>query len=348
MANTLKTAQNRLSALAQTLTTGGGSEYSFPAFDDLPKVEGMPQGNLWGFFDKDGKKDEVGTINLLTPAVVQGASREISTGEHIQLDWPLHNVQYPGFNRKEFHQKKINFADFSDFTAMDDEVYINTQAGSQWDSLKHFAHQASGTYYNGLTHEQASHADTNGTHNWCQRGGIVGRGVLCDWLSWYEAKKGEAPSPVTRHEIPVDEIIETLKWQGTSLRQGDIMIIRSGYVRWHNNASETDRKSGTRDNSVAIGLQANEKTIRWLYDQHFAAIVGDTVAFEAWPPKFTDGWCLHEWLLVHWGTAIGEMWDLERLSEKCKEMRRYTFFLTSAPLHVKGGIGSPPGAIAIF
>ena len=37
------------------------AEYKFPAFDDLPKVEGMPQGNLWGFFDKDGKKDEVGS-----------------------------------------------------------------------------------------------------------------------------------------------------------------------------------------------------------------------------------------------------------------------------------------------
>jgi hypothetical protein len=37
------------------------SEYNFPAFDDLPKVEGMPQGNTWGFFDKDGKKDEVGS-----------------------------------------------------------------------------------------------------------------------------------------------------------------------------------------------------------------------------------------------------------------------------------------------
>ena len=114
------------------------------------------------------------------------------------------------------------------------------------------------------------------------------------------------------------------------------------------NADEAERKSGTQDHSVAIGLQANEKTVRWLYDRHFAALVGDTVAFEAWPPKFEEGWCLHEWLLTHWGTAIGEMWDLEKLSERCKDMGRYTFFLTSAPLHVKGGIGSPPGAIAIF
>ena len=36
-------------------------EFTFPAFDDLPKVEGMPQGSIWGFFDKDGQKDEVGS-----------------------------------------------------------------------------------------------------------------------------------------------------------------------------------------------------------------------------------------------------------------------------------------------
>lgn len=250
---------------------------------------------------------------------------------------------------------------------MDDELYINTQSGSQWDSLKHFAHQPTGTYYNGLTHDEAAHTDTNGTHNWCERGGIVGRGVLCDWLRWYEEKNGKAPSPVSRHEIPVEELQETLKWQGTTLRQGDILMIRSGYVRWHkyvsitahktstvqitnypSNASEAERKSGTRENNAAIGVQANEKTVRWLYDQHLAALVGDTVAFEAWPPRFDEGWCLHEWLLVRWGMPIGEMWDLEKLSEKARQLGRYTFFMTSAPLHVKGGIGSPPGAIAIF
>ncbi|KAF1970620.1 hypothetical protein BU23DRAFT_581956 [Bimuria novae-zelandiae CBS 107.79] len=311
------------------------SDRQFPAFDDLPKVEGEPQGCIWGLFDKDGKKDECGTLNLLTPSVVHAASREIQSGEHIQLDWPLHNT-------------KIDLLEPLNFQAMDDELYINTQSGSQWDSLKHFAHQKTGKYYNGLTHEQAVNSDTNGIHNWCERGGIVGRGVLIDWLAWYEEHKGKAPSPVSRHEIPVDELEAALKWQGTTMRPGDIMIIRSGYVRWHNNASESERKSGTQESSMSIGMAGNEKSVRWLYDHHFSAVAGDTVAFESWPPQLEEGWCLHEWLLVQWGSPIGEMWDLEKLSKVCKQKKRYTFFLTSAPLHVKGGIGSPPGAIAIF
>jgi hypothetical protein len=61
MAGILKNAQDRLAAVAQSFTgESAGSEYDFPAFDDLPKVDGMPQGCIWGFYDKEGKKDEAG------------------------------------------------------------------------------------------------------------------------------------------------------------------------------------------------------------------------------------------------------------------------------------------------
>lgn len=62
MAETLQAAQEKLSTM-----TGGlvGFEYNFPAFDELPKVEGMPQGSIWGFYDKNGKKDEIGCPSKL-------------------------------------------------------------------------------------------------------------------------------------------------------------------------------------------------------------------------------------------------------------------------------------------
>lgn len=115
------------------------SQSSFPAFDDLPQVEGQPQGCCWGQHDHkaaDGKKDQIGTLNLLTADVVKAASKEIKTGEHVQLDWTLNNVQFPGFGRKEFSQTVIDLKKLG-FCALDDELYINTQSGSQWDSLKH-------------------------------------------------------------------------------------------------------------------------------------------------------------------------------------------------------------------
>lgn len=58
---------------------------SVPDFDDLPKVEGMPQGCAWGVFDRDGTKDALGTLNFLTPDVVLNASAEIKDGHSISL-----------------------------------------------------------------------------------------------------------------------------------------------------------------------------------------------------------------------------------------------------------------------
>jgi len=125
-------------------------------------------------------------------------------------------------------------------------------------------------------------------------------------------------------------------------------MVRSGYVRQHDRATASQRKSGTCDNSQAIGVKADEEMVHWLYDQHFAAHVGDTVAFEAWPPVPGNDFVLHEWSLVWWGAPLGEMWNLEALAAECERHGRWTFFVTSAPLNVIGGIGSPPGAIAIF
>lgn len=58
---------------------------SLPDFDDLPRVEGMPQGCAWGIFDRDGQKDIFGTLNILTPDAVKAAAQEIQEGISISL-----------------------------------------------------------------------------------------------------------------------------------------------------------------------------------------------------------------------------------------------------------------------
>jgi hypothetical protein len=49
----------------------------------------------------------------------------------------LHNLQFPGFHRKPFEQKVIDLSKSLGAYGFDDEIHINTQSGSQWDSLKH-------------------------------------------------------------------------------------------------------------------------------------------------------------------------------------------------------------------
>jgi len=57
---------------------------------------------------------------------------------------------------------------------------------------------------------------------------------------------------------------------------------------------------------------------------------------------------MHEVLLSGWGCPIGEMFDLEQLAVECAKRKRWSFFLCSEPLNVRGGVASPPSAIAVL
>ena len=70
--------------------------------------------------------------------------------------------------------------------------------------------------------------------------------------------------------------------------------------------------------------------------------------FEIEALELTDLLALHDFVLALFGTPIGELWDLEKLATVCRELNRWSFFLTSAPLNVIGGIASPPNALAVF
>ena len=56
-----------------------------PEWKTIPAVPGMPHGCAWGLFDKDGTKDQLGTLNLLTPKKVLRAKDEIQAGVSVSL-----------------------------------------------------------------------------------------------------------------------------------------------------------------------------------------------------------------------------------------------------------------------
>ena len=103
-----------------------------PDFDSLPEVKGMPQGCAWGIHDDSGRRDQCGTLNLLTPDVVKEAQKELVKGESVALNWKMSNVAKPGFGRKPLDHKIFDLAPFK---AHEDEIHVNTQAGSQWDGF---------------------------------------------------------------------------------------------------------------------------------------------------------------------------------------------------------------------
>jgi kynurenine formamidase len=95
------------------------------------------------------------------------------------------------------------------------------------------------------------------------------------------------------------------------------------------------------------GLAATEESAAWLWDRHVAAVAADNLAVEKAPLNMTPDGFLHYRLIPGFGMALGELFWLDDLAAACAADRRWTFQFTSAPLNVRGGVGSPPNALAI-
>ncbi|KAH7009538.1 hypothetical protein EDB80DRAFT_713495 [Ilyonectria destructans] len=337
---------------------------SVPDFDSLPPIKGMPKGCAWGVFDKDGKKDYLGCINFLTPPIVREAYKEARDGFSVSLNWPLGALSKPGFGRKGLKHKVLSKDCAGGHHGFDDEVEFNTQCSSQWDSLVHYQHQDTQTSYNGCKPTVESLEQSVGQEeeacqfptldHWHDRGGLVGRGVLLDYRAYSQAM-GIDYSCFDDKRITVKELEKIAEYQGTVLKHGDILIVRTGFTEDITATGSHDAQAKALATHKAVGVEGNERAARWFWNKRFSAVASDAIAFEALPPVREDGseggiheLVLHQYFLSLFGLHIGELWDLRALSAKCKELNRYSFLLTSVPINVPGSVGSPPNALAIF
>ncbi|KAI0433064.1 hypothetical protein F5Y09DRAFT_108971 [Xylaria sp. FL1042] len=327
-----------------------------PDFDDLPLREGDPRRAAWGLY---GEKDELGFLNRLTDERVAAAAKEeIKSGKRISLNWPL-DAQAQGktfFQRAAFHQELMAKAP----RIVNDDIWtFNSQVSTQWDGLRHFGYQDARLFYNGVAQEEIHHVDEGtgekstvlGIQAWAEQG-IVGRGVLVDYHGWRTSPEGQAQCKVKNYDsfesvsIPVEDLEACLKAQGTELKFGDILFIRSGFMA--SLPTKTQDQLATYRATLPHhfgGVEQSEDTLRWIWD-HFSAVAGDQPSFECWPSK--QSWYMHEVLLAGWGCPIGELFDLEKLAEHCRKEGRWTFFVSSEPCNVPGGVASPPNVLAIF
>ncbi|CAK7204195.1 hypothetical protein SEUCBS139899_006949 [Sporothrix eucalyptigena] len=327
---------------------------SRPPFDALPLDPNGPPGNAWGLYGKD---DQFGALNLLTPDVVAAAAAaEIRTGERVSLDWVLTKPSRPSFGRPPFVWKMLPNAE--GLTINDDELAFNTQCSSQWDGFRHFGYQAAQRFYNNTSREELV-GDRLGINVWLEKGGIVGRGVLLDYAAFC-ARHNIASDPFVCAAIPMEHIHQMATEQNLTFRRGDILFIRVGFTAAYDKLdADAQTAIALRPDPDFLGVEPSKAMLKWLWDNEFAAVAGDAPSFEQAPVRghwradtlqdhVKDGGMIHQVLLGGWGVPIGELFDLEKLSATCKRLQRWSFFISSMPLNVPGGVASPPNAVAIF
>lgn len=177
---------------------------------------------------------------------------------------------------------------------------------------------------------------------------ITGRGVLVDWYSWAQTQGIDIDHFAT-YAIPLSQIKRAAVNQGSVFRSGDVLFLRTGWMHAYQQLSmEKRRELPGRKVRSSCGIEATEESIKWHWDNQFAAVASDTVAYEVWPSPKPWGVAMHEVFLGGWAMPIGESFDLEKLAMRCKQEGKWSFFLVSVPLDLPGGIASPPGAVAII
>jgi kynurenine formamidase len=291
-----------------------------------------------------------GTLNLATPERARRGAALARRGAVFPLNLEL-ELPSPPLYRRSALRHEVNGSSL----VLDDELHdLNTQSSTQWDGFRHVRHQQFGNY-NGLDSE------AHGIHHWARRG-IVTRGVLADVGRWRESE-GRPLSVGEADPIEPEEVLATLDRQEVAVEPGDILLIRTGWVGWYRRLKE-EQRAALADLAIppSCGLRAQESTAAMLWDLHIAAVATDTPALEVAPFGGLEGAELgsalrdpvrgpdvfvHLRILALLGIPIGELWDLEALGVDCAEDRVYDFLLTSAPLNLHQGVGSPPNALAV-
>ena len=284
-------------------------------------VRGWKQGVGWGAVW--GKEDEVGALNAMAPATIAGALQLAREGKVYDLGvtydrqsykWPGHSpgeimtFRSPeGVKRQAdlpFTAPKVNPAGQAWHSCA---LFINDNVATQIDGLAHITAGDDNHWYNGF--READWGGNFGVRK-CDATTIppiVARGVMLDIAALNECDALPSGYAIT----PMD-VDRALKAQRVELRPGDVVLFRTGTLRyWGRDGADHDTIK--EHDSAGITLE----TARYLVEQFGAMLIGsDTSGLERMPaPEGSDCFNpVHKYLLVEQGVHIGEFHYLEDLS----------------------------------
>ena len=284
----------------------------------------------WGRWGKD---DQLGAINLITPAKRKQAIALVKDGITVSLAGDVNTERAPDNGQPYEHvMTQTGPGGAGDSLSVSFHGYAHTH-------LDAFAHRFfEGKMWNGFSYEEVTKEDgakKNAIYN--LHNGIVTRGVLIDIP---RLKNVPYLEPGTR--IFIEDIEAWEKQAGVKVSAGDAIFIRTG--RWVRRAKNGAWNAGIE----TAGLDPS--VLPWL-KRRDVAILGSETAQDATPPPTGSELgplALHDFALIVLGVHLMDDTNLDALSEMAAAHKRWDFLLMAAPLPVKNGTGSPINPIAVF
>lgn len=202
---------------------------------------------------------------------------------------------------------------------------LGGHVGTHIDALSHFS--MCGKLHGGIDAlENQSYAEGMTAHSVDTIKPMIRRGVMLD-VAAHEDVDALAEDFV----IDVGLVQAVSERQDTEIREGDIVLIRTGWaIYW------SDSRRYINDlKQPGLDLEAAQ----WLSAKSVHSIGSDNIALEHLP---SDTMPVHVQLLVEEGIHIIEALNLESLSES----ERHEFAFIAAPMKVRGGTGAPVRPLA--
>jgi kynurenine formamidase len=281
----------------------------------------------WGRWGKD---DQIGALNLITPAKRRQAAALVKEGVSVSLSRDADIVKAID-NPDPFEHSMLTIG--TDRMG----VVPHGVAHTHLDSLAHINYD--GVFFNGYKPDADSVMKKGHTRNSIinLKNGIFTRGILIDLPRLKGVPYLEPGTAFYPQDIEAWE-----KIAGVKVSAGDALFIRTG--RWARRAAlgpfdtnRTARRSGP-----------GASMIPWLRQRDVALLGGDVPPSLA--PSDVEGetGAVHDFALVYLGIHIFDNVDLEALADAAAARKRWEFLLTVAPLAIRGGTGSPANPIATF
>lgn len=269
-----------VAALTGWLVAGAAGWPAGPAYaapGDAVKAADLPDGQKPWWPSRYGARDQIGTLNEITPAVVAAAAKLARTGTVLDLGRVL-DEDTPKFPGRYWHQAVDASPHFTNPRRSDavgkgwgrnqinwiTEVQSGTfQVGTQLDSIGHI--QIGDRFYNGWTVNEVVEPWGLNRFGMETVPPIVTRGVLVDMAAYKGVERLDKGYVVT-----VADLEGALAKQGVEIRAGDAVLFHTGWGGlWGRDNAEF--LSGEPGPGLAL--------VQHLYDKRIAITGADTWSY---------------------------------------------------------------------